>query len=63
MTEEIKEKKARKPFNPKNLRLGFGSGFEKLQGNLGALIVTCIAAFLIMMAVCFAVFFINVKGA
>jgi beta-lactam-binding protein with PASTA domain len=58
-----KEKKPRKPFNIKNLRLGFGSGFEKLQSNLGALIVTCISAFLLMIVACLAIFFINVKGA
>ena len=71
--EEIKEttvpesvegqKKSRKPFNPKNLRFSFSDGFDKLQSNLPALIITCIAAGILMIIVCCAVFFTNIKGA
>lgn len=58
-----KEKKPRKPFNPKNLRFSFSQGFDKLQSNLPALIITCIAAALLMLVTCTAVFFTNIKGA
>ena len=58
-----KEKKPRKPFNPKNLRVGFSEGFDKLQSNIPALIITCVAAFIVMMLAACAIFFSNVKGA
>ena len=58
-----KEKKPRKPFNPKNLRLGFSDGFDKLQSNIPALVITCIAAFIVMLLVACAIFFTNIKGA
>ena len=58
-----KAKKPRKPFNPKNMRLGFADGFEKLQSNIPAFIIVCVSAFVLMILVCCAVFFTNVKGA
>ena len=61
--KQKKEKKPRKPFNPKNLRLGFSDGFEKLQSNIPALITVVIATFILMILVCCAVFFTNIKGA
>ena len=62
-TPKKKEKKPRKPFNPKNMRVGFSDGFEKLQSNIPALITVCVSAFVLMILICCAVFFINVKGA
>lgn len=62
-TPKKKEKKPRKPFNPKNMRVGFADGFEKLQSNIPALITVCVSAFVLMILICCAVFFINVKGA
>lgn len=61
--KETKEKKPRKPFNPKNLRLSFSNGFDKIQSNLAALIITSISAFILMIAACLVIFFVNVKGA
>ena len=58
-----KQKKPRKPINPKNMRLGFADGFEKLQSNIPALITVCVAAFVLMILICCAVFFVNIKGA
>ena len=56
-------KRERKPFNPKNLRFSFSEGFDKLQSNIPALIVTCVAAAILMIITCCAVFFTNIKGA
>ncbi len=56
-------KKERKPFNIKNLRFSFSDGFDKLQSSIPALIVTVIAAAILMVVVFCAVFFTNVKGA
>ena len=61
-TNEQTEKK-RKSINFKNLRFSFEGGFDKLQSNIPALIITCVAAFILMALVCVAVFFTNVKGA
>lgn len=65
-TKKNKEKKAKKPakkINPKNLRVNFSEGYEKLQSNIPALVITCVSAFIVMMMVCCAVFFTNIKGA
>ena len=45
------------------MRLGFADGFEKLQSNIPAFIIVCVSAFVLMILVCCAVFFTNVKGA
>ena len=58
-----KEKKPRKPFNPKNMRFSFAEGFDKLQSSIPALVITCISAFIIMILIACAVFFTNIKGA
>ncbi len=63
MSDEIKEKKERKPFNPKKLRFSFAEGFDKLQSNIPALIITCLAAIFLLIVTCCAVFFTNIKGA
>ena len=68
INEEIKEetaveKKPRKPFNIKNMRVSFADGFEKLQTSIPAFITVCISAFAVMILVCCAVFFTNIKGA
>ena len=57
-----KQKKSIKDINPKNLRVSFSDNFDKLQSNIPVLVFTCIAAFFIMMMVCCAIFFANVKG-
>ena len=62
-TPKKKEKKPRKPFNPKNMRIGFADGFEKLQSNIPALITVCVSAFILMILICCTVFFVNIKGA
>lgn len=46
----------------KKLRVNIGEGYEKLQSSVPALIITCAIAFIIMIGVCCAVFFANVKG-
>ncbi len=56
-------KKEKKPFNPKKLRFSFSEGFEHLQSNLPALIITCVCAAILMIVTCCAVFFTNIKGA
>ncbi len=45
-----------------NLRVSFSSGFETLQSNGKALVITSISAILLMFSICIAVFFIAVKG-
>ena len=61
--KKSKEKKPRKPFNPKKLRFSFADGFNNLQASIPAFITVCVTAFIIMILVCCAVFFTNVKGA
>ena len=61
--ETKKEKKAKKPFKVKNLRVGFSEGFDKLQTSIPAFLVVCISAFVVMMLIACAVFFTNIKGA
>ena len=67
MNEEDKTneqtEKTRKRINLKNLRFSFEGGFDKLQSSIPVLIITCVAAFILMALVCVAVFFTNVKGA
>lgn len=48
--------------NIKFSRVNIHGFFEKLQGNGKVLIVTIIAAVLVMMFFCFVVFFVNIKG-
>ena len=60
---KTKEKKERKPFNPKKLRFSFSEGFDHLQSNLPALIITCVSAVILMIVAATAVFFTNIKGA
>lgn len=54
-----KVKKERKPFK---FGMKFGEGYEKLQSSIPALIVVVVSAFLVMVFVAFAIFFINVQG-
>ena len=45
-----------------NLRISFSEGYEKMQSNIWMLIITCVAAFLVMFLVAILVFFKNVEG-
>ena len=45
-----------------NLRISFSEGYEKVQSNIWMLIITCVAAFLVMFLVAILVFFKNVEG-
>lgn len=54
--KKIKEKKSR------HLRISFSEGYEKVQSNIWMLIITCVAAFLVMFLVAILVFFKNVEG-
>lgn len=54
--KKIKEKKSR------HLRISFSEGYEKVQSNIWRLIITCVAAFLVMFLVAILVFFKNVEG-
>ena len=40
--KKSRTKKEKKPLNPKKLRFSFSDGFDHLQSNLPALIITCI---------------------
>lgn len=51
-----------KKFRPKDVKVSFDEFYEKLQSNLPALIITCIAAIIVMGFVAFTVFFLNVKS-
>lgn len=54
--KKIKEKKSR------HLRISFSESYEKVQSNIWMLIITCVAAFLVMFLVAILVFFKNVEG-
>lgn len=45
-----------------NLRISFSEGYEKMQSNIWMLIITCVAAFMVMFLVTILVFFKNVEG-
>lgn len=62
-TKSKKEKKAKKERKPIHLRVSLSEEYDKLQASIPVLAGTCIAAFLVMVFVAFAVFFNNVKGA
>jgi len=61
--EEKNAKKIKKERKPVHLRVNMEEGYEKVQTSIPLLAGTCIAAFLVMVFVAFAVFFNNVKGA
>ncbi len=44
------------------LRIGFSSSMEKMQSNGKALVAAALSAIVVMIAICIAVFFANVKG-
>ncbi len=48
--------------NIKNIRRNLSEEYEKLQPNMSAFVITCIAAFIVMTFVALAVFFANVQG-
>ena len=58
-TKEEKPKKEKKHFH---LRTSFAENYDKLQGNMPALIITCVSSFIIMAFVAIAIFFANVNG-
>ncbi|MCR4736176.1 MAG: PASTA domain-containing protein [Treponema sp.] len=60
--ETKKGKKISKIKKVKKLRVNVGQSYEKIQTSVPALIVTCIVAFTIMIALACAVFFASVKG-
>ena len=60
---ENNEKKVKKTIKLSSLGVKFSSFYEKLQSSIPALIITVISAFVLMILICCAVFFINVKGA
>lgn len=57
-----KEKKSDKKFSIQNMRLNIGESYDKLQSNVPVLLITCLSAFVVMLGVFLAVFFINVQG-
>lgn len=60
--EQKKQKKGKKDLNPKNLRVDFNDGYNKVQSSIPAFVIVCIAAFFTAIVACCAVFFINLKG-
>lgn len=68
-TEEPKtaseEKTEDKPKEKKKFKISrpdFSASYEKLSSSIPALVMVCISAFIFMLLVCFAVFFVSVKG-
>lgn len=51
-----------KDIKPENIKVNFEESYDKLQSNLPALIITCVAAIIVMGFIAFAVFFSNVKS-
>lgn len=58
-----KEKKSIKDMNPAKARVSFSQTIENFQSSTPLLVITCLAAIFVMMMICFAVFFMNLKGA
>lgn len=58
-----KEKKSIKDMNPAKARVSFSQTIENFQSSTSLLVITCLAAIFVMMMICFAVFFMNLKGA
>lgn len=56
-------KKAARANKPKPQRVSFSETYDKVQGNIPALFLTCLASLIIMFMVCAGVFFANMKGA
>ena len=60
--KKTKERSKRGEKKPRHLRISFSEGYEKMQSNIWMLIITCVAAFLVMFLVAILVFFKNVEG-
>lgn len=56
-------KKAAKANKPKPQRISVSETYDKIQGNIPALFLTCLASLIIMFMACAGVFFANMKGA
>ncbi|MCR4579188.1 MAG: PASTA domain-containing protein [Treponema sp.] len=61
MENETKENEKKK-FKLSSIGVSFSKFYEKLQSSIPALIITTISAFILMLFVALAVFFMNVKG-
>lgn len=60
--KKSKDRSKRGEKKPRHLRISFSEGYEKVQSNIWMLIITCVAAFLVMFLVAILVFFKNVEG-
>ena len=60
--EENLDEKSKKEKKGFHFSVKFAQGYEKLQSNIPALVISCIAAFVVMLFVTLVVFFNNVQG-
>jgi len=62
ITEAPKNEKTKKEKKPFKFGVKFSNGYDKLQSNIPALVITCVSAFIIMGLAAVSIFFINIKG-